>query len=255
MQNKYEFVQYSDQDQQILDNTNFTIKEVQKINSIKTKLKNKSYSPAIEELCKFHKNSYSTSDLAEIYKVSTRQIQRIFKELGINRNQSEAQQIAQSKIDYDSMKKIYNKTMLERLTDTELSASSLDQNIRYQIYSLLKSALPNCEIIVGISSMEISNFEINVPIIIINKNSLYKYIIEITDMSPKTDSDLKRLKNKNSETHYMGYTSFKINTKAYCDSKENPKIKYENEIKSKLMRIVNAIISEVSENNSSVRLE
>lgn len=253
MQNNYDNITYSDEDQQILDNTKLATEDLQKIKNMKTKLINKNYAPAIETIYKFYKNNYSTSDLAEIYSISTRQVQRIFKELGINRDKIEAQQIAINKIDREDMKKIYKKTLLERLTDTELSGSTLEQHMRYQVDFLLKDALPNCEIIVGINSMSTSNADINIPIIIIKDKSLYKYIIEIINSTSNASTNIKS--HKVSAAFYKGYTLYQISTKSYYNSKDNCRVKYENEIKNKLIQIINNIVWEVSENSSLVKLE
>lgn len=256
MLNRYELIEYSDEDKKILDNTIFTNEDLILINNLKTKLKDKSFASAIEAFYKFHKNNYSTSDLAEIFKVSSRQIQRIFKDLGINRDRFEAQQIAVNKRDYVEIRKTYKKTMLGRLTDTQLSGSLLEQYIRHQADLLLGDTLPQCEIIVGINSMNVISSESDIPIIIINNNALYKYIIEVDgDISHKSEFGKKRDKNKNSKAYYKGYTLFRINTKAYFDSSEAPKIKYEKEVKDKLIKIVNLIASEVIENNSPFKLE
>lgn len=256
MPTRYELITYSDEDIKILNNTPLTDEELILISNLKTKLKDKSFASAIEAFYKFHKNNYSTSDLSEIFKVSSRQIQRIFKDMGINRDRFEAQQIAANKRDYIEIRKTYKKTMIERLTDTQLSGSLLEQYLRHQVDLMLGYILPQSEIIVGINSMNVINCESDIPIIIINNNALYKYIIEVDGyVSHKSESGKKRDKNKDTKAYYKGYTLFRINTKAYFDSSETPKIKYEKEVKDKLVKIVNAIASEVTENNSPFKLE
>ena len=248
MLNRYELIEYSNQDKKILDSTILTNEDLILINNLKIKFKDKSFFSVIEALYKFDKNDYSILDLAEIFKVSSRQIQRIFKSLGINRDKFEAQQIAASSRDNVEIRKNYKKAMLERLTDMELSGPLLHQYLRHEVDLLLGELLPHCEIIVGINSMNVIKSENDIPIIIINNNSLYKYIIEV-------DGVVISHKNKESKAYYRGYTLFKINTKSYFDSSDNPKIKYEKEARNKLIGIVNLIASEVSQNNSSVKLE
>ena len=47
--------------------------------------------------------------------------------------------------------------------------------------------------------------------------------------------------NKNSNLNQLGYKIFRLNTKAYFNDKNKPVIKYENELKSKLVCICNEI--------------
>ncbi|MBP1745374.1 MAG: tyrosine recombinase XerC, partial [Firmicutes bacterium] len=60
------------------------------LDDLKTAFKKRSYSPAIEQMFKLHKNSYPASRIAEIYGISLRRTQSILKELGLNRSKSEA---------------------------------------------------------------------------------------------------------------------------------------------------------------------
>ena len=104
--------------------------------------------------------------------------------------------------------------------------------------------------------MNVINSENDIPIIIINNNSLYKYIIEVDDtVYHKSQPGKKQDKTKDAKAYYKGYTLFKLNVKMYFDSTDDPKIKYEKEIKDRLMKMVNVIAFEVHENNSSVKLE
>ena len=256
MKNRYELITYCDEDKKMLDNALLTNEEKLILNNLKIRMKDKTYSPIIEALYKFNKSNYSPSDLSEIFKVSTRQIQLIFKDLGINRDRYEAQQIAVGKRDYEGIRKAYKNTILEKLSDTKQFEFSSDQYVRYQVYILLSELLPECEVIVGISSMDIVNNEIDIPIIIINRNSLYKYIILFdTSIASKKEPVKNRNKNKNLKAFYKGYTLFKISSKAYFDLSDNPKIKYEREIKSRLLEIVNSVTSEVLDNNTYSKLE
>lgn len=253
MQNRYESIIYSEDDSKVLDNTVLTDEEIKLIKNNKIKLNNKNYLCVIEDLFKFHKNNYSTSDIAEIFKVSTRQIQKIFKELGINRDLFEAQQIAVGKRDSEKSAKTYKKIVLERLTDDWLSGSKFDQYLRTQLDLQLGEALPGCEIIIGINSVNIINSENDIPIIIINKNSLYKYIIDVKGNLP-VDSDSTK-KRGNPKAYYKGYTLFKFNVNASFDTNNASKLKHEKDIQNKLTEIVDIIASEVLENISSLKLE
>ncbi|ERI92937.1 site-specific tyrosine recombinase XerC [Clostridiales bacterium oral taxon 876 str. F0540] len=82
--NRYELITYNDKEKKILSNTRLTEEEKELIDSLKSIFKNKIFYSIIEDLYKFCKNDYSTSQLAQIYKVGVRQIQNILKELNLN---------------------------------------------------------------------------------------------------------------------------------------------------------------------------
>jgi integrase/recombinase XerD len=88
MRNRYEAILYSADIRNMLDSTLLNSNEKESVNILKFELKDKIYSSKIEDFYKFHKNNYTTSDLAEIFDISTRQVQNIFKDLGINRPRS-----------------------------------------------------------------------------------------------------------------------------------------------------------------------
>ena len=91
----------------------------------------------------------------------------------------------------------------------------LAENFKMAIDSIvsnkLRSFLTMLGIIIGISSMEFSRDNINVPIIIIDKNFIYKYIVEIIkDGTSKKSGSKKKEQNKLSRAVYKGYTLFKL---------------------------------------------
>lgn len=92
MKNRYENIVYSNENKEMLNKTKLTNEEIEKIQELKIKFQNNNFYPVIEDLYKFQKNNYSTASLADLFNVSIRQIQNIFKYLEINRNRSEAQQ-------------------------------------------------------------------------------------------------------------------------------------------------------------------
>lgn len=256
MSNRYESIIYSKEDQKILDSTLLANSEKEMIGNLKLSLKDKAYLSVIEDLYKFSKNNYTTSHIAEIFKVSTRQIQIIFKNLGINRDKIKAQRISASNRDNEKMNSLYRKTMLQRLSENQLSSSLLEDQIRHELSLILGQALPNCEIVIGINAINVTNSESDIPIIIIDNNFLYKYIIEIKEDNSKKSEQLKiRDKSKNSKAYYKGYTLLRINAKSYYTSKAEPKLKYEKEIKEKIIEIVNYIVTEVSDLISVLKLQ
>jgi hypothetical protein len=256
MENRYEMACYSDLDINILAATTLTDAEMQIVADLKAAQKDKAYSIVIEDLYKFNKNNYSTSDLAEIYKVSTRQIQKIFKELGINRSKVHAQTVYVINKDAEKLSRTYKNILFEKLIEYELSEASLEVQIRHQLDILLKGALPTCEIIIGISSMEFSRENINVPVIIIDNSFLYKYIIEIIkDGTNRKSSAKKKEQNRLSRTFYKGYTLFKLDILHYYNSKEEAALKFEKEIKNKLLDILQNITTEVKVGTSVTKLQ
>lgn len=256
MNGRYESIIYSKDDQAILDGTVLTSNEIEYINNLKIKLKDKSYSLVIEDFFKFSKNSYSTSDLSEIFKVSVRQIQNIFKELGLNRDRYEAQNIAAIKRNSEKLKSTFKRTIIDGLTASKLSGSSLDQYIRYILDLFLTESLPNSEVIVGISSMNVNDTASDIPIIIINSNYLYKYIIEINN-APKTKSasSKKREKMKKSKAFYKGYTLLGLDIKSYSEINDTLETRFEKEVKESVSETVNYIILDVTNSTSIIKLE
>jgi len=256
MENRYEMACYSDLDINILKTTTLTEEEKEIIAALKATQKDRAYSIVIEELYKFNKNNYSTTDIAEIYKVSTRQIQKIFKELGINRGKVQAQTVSAINKDAEKLSRTYKNTLFEKLIENELSEASLEVQIRHQLDMSLKEALPNCEIIIGISSMEFSRDNINAPIIIIDNNFLYKYIVEIIkDGSNKKSNNKKKEQNKLSRAVYKGYTLFKLDILHYYNSKDEAAFKFEKEIKNRLLNILEDIVTEVKVGTSVTKLQ
>ncbi len=99
MRNRYESIVYNIDIQNILASTQMTSCETEYINNLSFKLKDKAYASKIEDFYKLYKNNYTTADVAKIFNVSVRQIQLIFKDLGINRDRHSAQRIAASNTD------------------------------------------------------------------------------------------------------------------------------------------------------------
>lgn len=85
MSKNYDLVMYNDQDKRVLYNTSLTDEEYILLNNLKSRLADKVYLSVVADIFKFLKSGYTTSTLAEIYGVSPRQIQRIQKEMGINK--------------------------------------------------------------------------------------------------------------------------------------------------------------------------
>ena len=94
MNQKYNIIYRSELDESILNGTILTKEDIDTISKLQERFKKRTYFSAIEEIFKMQKNNYPTSKIGEMYGVSTRQIQRILKELGLNRDKSEAMLIS-----------------------------------------------------------------------------------------------------------------------------------------------------------------
>jgi integrase/recombinase XerD len=153
MANTYESVTYNQEHVKILNSTILTHEEIDWVNNLKIRFKKRSYSTIIEDLYKFNKNNYSTLDLAIIYNISTRQIQRILKELGINRGKSEAQQLSLKKQNHVKVK--VNKTPPEEFKIPQ------SPKIPLEIPSRLSEFLNYLNIIKGKSKNTIDGYQID----------------------------------------------------------------------------------------------
>jgi len=221
------------------------------INLWKSKFRKYAFICVIEDLYKLYKLNYSTYDIAEIYNYEPSQIQKIFQKLGLNRDRFEAQKIAVKKRNYVSIRRSYKRTMLNRLISTQLEGSLLENYVRYEIDLLLSKQLVGYEIIVGINSINVIGAESDIPIIIIRNKDLFKFIVEVDgSQTHKTKLGKNRDLFKDNLAISKDYYIFRIDTKAYFTSEEEPKIKYKNEIQDKLITIVNSIVAII--NNKSI---
>jgi integrase/recombinase XerD len=156
MINTYKSAAYSKDDIKILNSTVLTDEENHFINNLKIKFKKRSYISVIEDLYKFNKNNYSTSNLAGIYKVSIRQIQRILKDLSINRSKKEAQQIS-------SIKQSYAKIKVNRIIPKE-SKSQQKFNDQSESPERLREFLNYLSTIKGKSNNTVEGYQIDLTL-------------------------------------------------------------------------------------------
>ena len=244
--NEYKNFEYSDEIKRILSTVHLTEEEENKIRYWEDNI-NKSFIGAIREIFKMYKLDFSPSDIAEIYGLSARGTQYFFKELGLQRDRFEAQQIAVKKRDYSEIRKTYKRTMLERLTTNQLSGTMIEQYIRHEVDLMLGSRLNDCEIIIGVNSMNIIGVETDIPIIIIKGKYLFKFIIEVDGVLFHDNPKQKKLDIIKSQTAInKGYTIFRLSTKGYYSSEDNPELRYKREIKTKVEGIVESIVKEVN---------
>jgi len=81
MSSRYELITYRRSEQSLLDNAELSDLDIKNIKDISKNLEGKSYAPVIKDIYIFYKYGYSSSQLAELYNISLRQMQRIIKEM------------------------------------------------------------------------------------------------------------------------------------------------------------------------------
>jgi hypothetical protein len=91
LKSNYLNVSYSEEDEKILRATELTKDELYKIEELKVRYEKRAFSSCIEDIYVFRKNGYTTSKMAEVYGISSRRMQSILKDIGLNRGRSEAQ--------------------------------------------------------------------------------------------------------------------------------------------------------------------
>jgi site-specific recombinase XerD len=83
MSSRYELIRYQEPEQSILDTTQLSDKDEENIKDLIKRLERKSYALVIRDIYIFYKKGYSTSQLASVYNISLRQMQRIVKEMDL----------------------------------------------------------------------------------------------------------------------------------------------------------------------------
>ncbi|WP_160687014.1 hypothetical protein [Clostridium sp. C2-6-12] len=230
---------YSDEVRKIINNTILTPAEDEKLKKcmkiIKPYLKN-----VFEDMYKLFISDLSCNETGNVYGKNERTIQYIFKKLDLERNLKDAQKIAVKKRDYISIRKSYKKTMLDRFVKTQLSGSTVEDVVRLKISQVLgKELFGKYEVIVGINTMTTVG-ELDIPVIIINDINTYKFGIEVNGKFFHKGKMCKDL-NKKSNLEQLGYTIFKIDTKAYYRENSINNIKYYAELEEQIFEICNCI--------------
>lgn len=142
LSSNYVLLNCSEADKEILKYTLLTEEDKRNISELKERFKKRKYALAIEDLYKLHKNYYPTSKIALMYGVGVRQIQRIFTELGLNRDKSMAMIISSNdnlKYEDKSLKKV------PLITSTPIKDLELPSTLQnFLIYlSTIKGKSPN----------------------------------------------------------------------------------------------------------------
>lgn len=210
------------------------------------RLKNKDVIPVFEDMYKLYLNNYSMIELSKIYGRSARTIQLIFKNLGMNRDRFEAQKIAAKNRNYVTIRKSYKKTMQKRFVDNQLFGSRIEQFARYELNVLLNELIPESDIIVGINTVTKVG-ELDIPIVVLYHDSVYKYGIEIDGNYFHNEENRKKFDcDKINKLNQIGYKVFSIETKAYSSNKNSKEtIIFQDELRARLLDICKTIKNDV----------
>lgn len=188
------------------------------------------------------KKDYSTSDIAEMFGVGIRTVQIYLKEVEWNRDRREAQRIAAKKRDYTAIRKTLKKTMSERYICNHLFGSKVENYIRQLLDIKLGEAFKGLEIIVGVNTMNITEYEVDIPIIIFKGDNCFKFAIQVDGSCwHKEELDIKRDENSNKSMIEKGYIPLRIFTKATVLNNDKEKISYKEEIEKEIEKVINEI--------------
>lgn len=163
-----------------LSKIELTEDEINIIKEADTKTNRKKFKNNLVNVYKlmFRKN-YSTSDIAKMFGVGVRTVQIYLKEVGWNRDRKAAQRIAVKKRDYTAIRKTLKKTMSERYATNQLFGTKIENYIRQRLNILLGEKFANLEIIVGVNTMNIADYEIDIPVIIFKGDKCFKFAIQV----------------------------------------------------------------------------
>lgn len=171
--------QYNQKELDIINEYKLSESDRMIISNLEEKYKNNKIGLIFKEVYILYKSEYSCYDLGLIYNKNERNFSKILKENNLVRNSFEAQQIASDKKrDYKQIMNKGRETMMKN--QTSLKGSKPEIYTRDYINCKLPLEIPNSEIIVGVNNKSIldNGKEIDIPIIIINDDKIYKFAIE-----------------------------------------------------------------------------
>lgn len=141
MVNRYCSVSYDITVKTRIDNTQLEPEEKETINILKYELKNKLYSSVIEDFYKLYKNNYTTSQIAKLFNVSTRQIQIIFKELGLTKTSYSIDNVKEKSTNVPGADDNVFNVNSNLSSNYNFTQNSITSNYTYSIYSNLPERL------------------------------------------------------------------------------------------------------------------
>lgn len=240
--NEYEKFKYNKEESAKLNNVILSDEDNNIIDNLKMKYKDKKYEPIVQDLYILYKiYEYSPTDLGKVYGKDMRTFEMFFKENGLSRNLFEAQQIAKKKRNYKEIQLKGRQTMLKN--STNIKGSKQEQYTRELLNCILPIKFPNCEIIVGLNNKSIldNGKEIDIPIVIINKDKIFKFAIEYNgDFWHKDENrDVEKIEMVNQKGYHLFYIAPKENA-------TNKQIKehIENEINNNIIPYIKTKLKE-----------
>lgn len=218
--NKNEYVDFDHAEKEVITISNYKTTNEDKniINDLQVKYQNNKISPIVRDLYVLFKNNYSPADLANIFNKNPRTFQVFFKENGLSRNRFEAQAIAKEKRDY---KQILNKGRETRLKNgLDITGSEPEIYTREYLNCRLSLEFSNLEIIVGLNNKSIldNGKEIDIPIVIIKNEKIYKFAIEYNGSHWHEDENKDYIKSE--MISEKGYHLFYIAPKQNASNKQ-----------------------------------
>lgn len=188
------------------------------------------------------RKDYSTSDIAEMFGVGVRTVQIYLKEVEWNRDRKEAQRIAVKKRDYTAIRKTLKKTMSERYVTNHLFGTKIENYIRQRLNILSGEKLPSLEIIVGVNTMNITDYEIDIPVIIFKGDKCFKFAIQVDGTGYHSDeSAIERDYRSNKSVIKQGYMPLRIFTKASYLNNDKQRLTYKDEVENGIQKVIDEI--------------
>lgn len=155
-----------------------------------------------------------TQDIATLMKVSVRAIEKMLNTLNIELSKSETQKRASRNRDYRQIYANMRQTMANSLEYDGMFGSRIENTIRTKISSELEAGLDeNFAIIVGLNTLSIiPPYEVDIPVLILNKKSgrVYQIAIEIDGESYHGNENDSNDKKKNSLLIDSGWNILRI---------------------------------------------
>jgi hypothetical protein len=145
----------------------------------------------------------TTGEIALLFNCSRMTIVKKLKQLGLNRSISEAQLNIKerNRRDTDRILRTGRNTTLKRIKQVTLFGSNLENVIRSELDNILPYYIDikKYEIIVGLNSKNIiSPKEVDIPIIIVDENTIYKIAIEVNGSHAHKSDDFEKIAMLNS---------------------------------------------------------
>lgn len=144
------------------------------------------------------KEKLTAGEIARLFNCSRMTIDKKLKQLGLNRNISEAQLNIKerNRRDADRILRTGRNTTLKRIKKAAMFGSNIENVIRLELDNILPNYIDmkKYEIIVGLNSKNIiSPKEVDIPIIIISDNAIYKIAIEVNGNHVHKSDDYEKI--------------------------------------------------------------